>query len=86
VFTQVISIQHHVTIPIINQLDLQPMAAVIVYLGSPYALRKGKHYFLMVQQEQTVPVVVIIHKDMLLLQYQGANVTVDHQRKIVPVT
>ena len=62
------------------------MATVIVYLGSPYALRKGKHYFLMVQREQTVPVVVIIHKDMLLLQYQGANVTVDHQRKIVPVT
>jgi phosphohistidine swiveling domain-containing protein len=39
----------------------------------------------MAQREQTVPVVVIIHKDMLLLQYQGANVTVDHQRKIVPV-
>jgi ABC-type uncharacterized transport system ATPase subunit len=31
-------------------------------------------------------VVVIIHKDMLLLQYQGENVTVDHQGKIVPVT
>ena len=62
------------------------MATVIVYLGSHYALRKGKYYFLMVQREQAVPVVVIIHKDMLLLQYQGANVTVDHQRKIVPVT
>ena len=62
------------------------MATVIVYLGSHYALRKGNHYFLMVQREQTVPVVVIINKDMLLLQYQGANVTVDHQRKIVPVT
>ena len=62
------------------------MATVIVYLGSHYALRKGKYYLQMGQRKQTVPVVVIIHKDMLLLQYQGANVTVDHQRKIVPVT
>jgi hypothetical protein len=62
------------------------MATVIVYLGSLYALRKGKYYLLMVQQKQTAPVVVIIHKDMLLLQYQGITVLVDHQRKIVPVT
>jgi hypothetical protein len=62
------------------------MATVIAYLGSLYALRKDKYYLLMVQRKQTAPVVVVINKDMLLLQYQGITVLVDHQRKIVPVT
>ena len=62
------------------------MTTVIIYLGSLYALRKDKYYFLIVQRKQIAPVVVIINKDMHLQQYQGINVTVDHQRKIVPVT
>ena len=65
-FTQGISIERHVMIPVINQLTLLPMATVIVYLGSRYALRKDKYYLLMVQRKQTAPVVVIINKDMHL--------------------
>ena len=42
------------------------MATVIVYLGSLYALSKGKYYLLMGQRKQTVSVVVIINKDMHL--------------------
>jgi hypothetical protein len=42
------------------------MATVIVYLGSLYALRKGKYYLRMGQRKQTVPVIVIINKDMHL--------------------